>query len=136
MAYATAQDMIDAFGEPELIELTDRADLGLIDQTVLGHALNRADGEIDPAIRAAGLTPGVSDPLLRDIATDIARYYLYDDAPTEPVRERYQEAQRKLKAIARREVRLAPDPDGQGTAGMPDYIAPDAVFNQASLKRY
>jgi len=136
MAYATPQQMIDAFGEKELIELTDGADIGQIDLSVLARVLDRATGEIDPAVRAAGLQPGISDQLLTDIACDIARYHLYEDSDYEAVTVRYQEAQRKLRLIARRELRLAADPDNQGTAGLPDYSSPGAVFSQESLKYY
>ena len=54
MTYATQADMLVRFGEPELIQLTDRFDapLGLIDPDVLGQALARADGEIDSYIAA------------------------------------------------------------------------------------
>ena len=136
MAYATPQQMIDAFGESELIELTDHSGAGVVDLTVLGRVLDRATGEINPAVRAAGLEPGISDQLLTDLACDIARYHLYEDSDYEPATTRYAEAQRKLRLIARREMRLASDPDNQGTAGMPQFAAPDQVFSPGALKHY
>ena len=136
MSYAAAQDMINQFGERELIELTDHSDAGVIDLTVLGRVLDRATGEINPAVRAAGLTPGVQDFLLRDIACDIARYHLYEDSEFEPAERRYKEAQRKLQLIAKREMRLEADLDSQGTAGMPEYAAPAQVFSRDALKDY
>ena len=43
MSYCTRQNLIDRFGEPELIQLTDLDNLGVIDDTVLNQAISDAD---------------------------------------------------------------------------------------------
>lgn len=101
--YATKQNLIDRFGEPELIQLTDRANppSGVIDDTVLTRALEDADGEIDAALAARYTLPLVSIPkVLVKTACDIARYHLYEDAPGETVRQRYEDAKAFLKDLA------------------------------------
>jgi len=47
MSYCTLQDLRDRYGDDEIIQLTDRANIGTIDQTVVDRAIADADGEID-----------------------------------------------------------------------------------------
>ena len=49
MTYALQQDLIDRFGESELIQLTDRTNVPPtdVDDVVVGRALADADGTID-----------------------------------------------------------------------------------------
>ena len=141
MSYATRQGMIDRFGEDELIQLTDRATppLGVIDDTVLDAALNDADAEINGYIQARYPLPLASTPLLLSrIARDIARYYLYDDAVTEAVENRYKEALKTLERIAKGVVHLGLDPVGETTpsSASPETSADAPVFSQDSLAGY
>lgn len=117
--YANRLAMIDRYGEGELIQLTDRARLGVIDDAVLDQALLDADAEIDGYLAVRYTLPLASTPpVLVRIACDVARYRLYDDAATEEVRNRYTDAVKWLAAIARGLVSL----------GMPPTTAPsDAV---------
>ena len=115
MQYATVQDMIARFGEPEMIQLTDpdaqaavqpaRIELKLQD----AHAL--ADGYLGrvyalPLAGCAkptgvGAVEHVPPPQLTRIVCDVARYYLYDDlAPESEVYRRYKQATTELQAIA------------------------------------
>ena len=50
MAYCTQQDMIDRFGSEDLIQLTDRNALGVIDATVLSAAIDDATDTMDTYI--------------------------------------------------------------------------------------
>lgn len=117
--YANRLAMIDRYSEGELIQLTDRARLGVIDDAVLDQALLDADAEIDGYLAVRYTLPLASTPpVLLRIACDVARYRLYDDAATEEVRNRYTDAVKWLAAIARGLVSL----------GMPPTTAPsDAV---------
>lgn len=101
--YAQKQDLVDRFGEQELIQLTDRADppSGIISDTVLNRALADADGMIDAALATRYTLPLASVPkILARAACDIARYYLYEDMPGEVVKARYDEAAALLKDLA------------------------------------
>ena len=83
MNYCTAQQLIDAHGEQELIQLTDRTGLGVIDNVVLTAAVDRADSLINQRLRSKGWTLPLDDALilassdLRNLAMDITRYYLH-----------------------------------------------------------
>ena len=139
--YATVDDLIDRFGEAEMIGLTDpdntavqsaRAQRKLED----AHAL--ANGYVGMAYRLplAGCAkpapqPGnpqavetVAPPLLARLVCDIARYYLYDDKSTEEVLKRYEQAKQELLHISQGKATLA-CPWG-GVAGDPLSADPQA----------
>lgn len=142
MGYATVQDMIDRFSEDEIARLSDRTGRGtaVVEAIVLAK-LADADAEIDGYLQARYALPLASvPPVLLRIATDIARYHLYDDRATEQVTLRYKDAVAYLKLLAKGEVALTPSPGedapGAGGAGMPMYDAPDRVFTTEGLKDF
>ena len=116
--YATLQDLIDRFGERELIQLTDPDNLAVqaakVERALQdAHAL--ADGWLArvyalplagcvkpaPTAQNPQATVQVPPPQLTRIVCDAARYYLYDDlAPDSEVFRRFKQAQDELKAIA------------------------------------
>jgi len=115
MAYCTRQDMVDRFGEQELIDLTDRGTppLGIIDSAVLDGAISDASAEIDGYLAGRYELPLASVPsVLKRIACDLARYHLYDDAASEHVAKRYDDAIRFLRAVGRGEISLGVDAAG------------------------
>ena len=113
MSYVTKQDLIDRFGEEELIQLTDRAGAGVIDDQVLNRAIADADAEIDGYLAGRYVLPlAVVPASLGRIAADLARYYLYEDAATEHVRQRYEDAVRFLRAVGEGKVSLGIDAAG------------------------
>ena len=115
MIYATVQDMIDRFGEPEMIQLTDPADQAAVQpariQLKLDDAHALADGFLGRMYAlpltgcakpvGAGAVAYVPPPQLTRAVCDIARYYLYDDlAPESEVYRRFKTATVELQAIA------------------------------------
>ncbi|WOP15770.1 DUF1320 domain-containing protein [Ottowia sp. SB7-C50] len=120
MIYATVQDMIDRFGEPEMIQLTDAADQVEVKaariQLKLDDAHALADGHLGrvyvlPLDGCAKPRVGgwdyVAPPQLTRIVCDVARYYLYDDlAPESEVYRRFKQATTELQAIADGKARL------------------------------
>src|SRR5271165_430580 len=109
MPYATAQDLIDRFGETELVQLTDRSDppAYAIDQAVASSALATASAEMDGYICVKYALPlSAVSPVLVDLACDIARFRLYSVRATEEVQKRYDAALARLKEIARGTFKL------------------------------
>lgn len=122
MDYATKVDMVSAFGETEMIELTDRADppADAIDDTVLSAALAAASAEIDGYVgRVEALPLAVVPASLRQLALVIARYRLSTDQPDGRVRLDYEDAVLTLERIAKGLVVLnLPAAEAEtGTAG-------------------
>lgn len=102
MSYATQADMIDAFGEREVIALADRDNLGVLDAALLAAALTKASGEIDIYLGARYAVPLASPPpLIVTCCCDIARYRLSGAQVTEvdTVRNRYKDAIRFLEGV-------------------------------------
>lgn len=120
MTYATPQDMIDRFGEEELIQLTDRLDSGVLDDAVLDRALADAAAVIDGHLvgRYADQMPLVAvPPILVGYHADLARELLYVDAVPEAVTRRADLARRFLEQVAKGDILLgvAPAPTGGNT---------------------
>ena len=113
MAYCTQQDLIDRFGEEELIQLTDRDRVGIIDEAVLDRAIADAEGEINGYLASRYQLPLATTPTsLVRIACDIARYHLFDDVEDGVVTTRYNNAVKFMKAISTGAVSLGIDSVG------------------------
>lgn len=114
MTYCTRQDLVDRFGEREVILLTDRdGSTGMVVDEVLDRAIADAEAEIDGYLGGRYTVP--LDPVptsIRRVACDLARYYLHDQAPTDVVRQRYEDAVRFLRAVSRGEVTLGVSESG------------------------
>lgn len=137
--YATQQQMIDRFGEDELIQLTDRANAGVIDPQVLDQALADADATINDYLAGRYNLPlAVVPSSLSRLACDLARYFLYDDHPSEAVRQRYEDAVKFFDAVAKGAIKLGVDAADQAApvAGTPEVSAPDRIFNHTNLEDY
>ena len=101
MSYAGQQDLIDRFGAGELQELADRDNDGVIDAAVVADALADADALIDSYIAGRYDLPlAATPPRLIDVASDIGRYKLYKDEPTETVATRYKDAVSFLRDVS------------------------------------
>ncbi len=135
MDYATPQDLIDRFGERELIELTD-PDLVAVQSDKVTRAIADAQAFADsylgrvyrlPLTGCVKPAPVEGDPFatllvpppqLTRISVDVARYYLYKDfAPENEVYLRYKAAEKELLAIA----------DGKAVLSCPWGGAPGAL---------
>lgn len=130
MAYCTQQDMIDRFGELDLIQLTDRNALGVIDTTVLSAAIDDATDTMDAYIGTRYTLPLASVPaVLQRLSCDITRYYLYQHEAPESVDARHSAAIDLLKAIAKGHVDLAVG-EASGDAGGVSFASGTAAFDE------
>lgn len=131
--YASKQNLIERYGSEELLQLTDRANTGSIDDTVITRALADADAEINGYLATRYTLPLSPLPAaLEKLACDIARYRLYEDRVTETVAQRYKDAIRFLQEVASGKVTLGIDAaNAQPVAtGGPSFSAGDRVFTQ------
>lgn len=108
MPYCTQADLIERFGENELLAIARDESGTAIDTAVVERACDDASGEIDGYVSAAGYPVPLS-PVPRIVianACDIARYRLYDEQPNPVVEKRYDDAVKSLKSVSRGEVKL------------------------------
>lgn len=131
MAYCTVDDLIQRFGENELLDLASDSTGEAIDQSVVDRAIEDAGGEIDGFVSAGGY-PVPMDPVPRIVTAycaDIARYRLYDDRATEQVRKRYEDAVKFLRSVARGEVKLGTRVPAESSAGDVQFDTGRRNFN-------
>jgi len=110
MAYCELQDLIDRFGERELIDAADRDGDGAPDAEVVAAACEDAAAEIDARLACRYAVPFArSTRILRALACDIARHELLTPRPHEEAIRRYEAAVKLLESIASGELSLGAD---------------------------
>lgn len=143
MTYATQQDMIDRFGETELLQLTDRENMPptSIDVVVVGRALDDADGLINSYLGKVYRIPlSVVPAVLVKRASDIARYHLHGEAAPKDgdVHRNYRDAIDWLKDVAKGLVTI--DAEGITPAasggGSVKSSAPGRIFTRETMRGY
>lgn len=115
MTYCTTQDLIDRFGETELVQLTDRNGDGAIDQEVVDRAITDAAGEIDGYLASRYRVPLDTVPVVvRKVACNLAYYSLHARIGVVPetVKTLHEDAVRLLRAISRGEASLGVSESG------------------------
>ena len=141
-AYATPQDMLDRFGGDEIADLLalprDAPAAAYAATLKMVRALADSATEIDAAIAAryALPLPGTY-PLLRNIACDVARHRLYDEQPTDAVRNAASRARSQLKLAASGDLTLLSD-DGmivtpRATASAAERTGREPLFDADAL---
>ena len=132
MPYCTKADLIERFGEAELLAIA-RDESGMaIDTAVVERACEDASGEIDGYVSAAGYPVPLSPVprIVTSYACDIARYRLYDEQALEQVQKRYDAAVKFLRMVSRGEVRLGISTgQGSSSAGSVQMNPGRQVFN-------
>jgi phage gp36-like protein len=143
MNYATTADMVELFGNSEMVELTNLDDPGAIaiDQPRLEKALDYASREVDSYLTAAQYQlPLPNVPLvLRNKVADIARYHLDSYRAREDVRQRYEDAVKWLGLLAQGKVSLGLDKTTQEQVVTDDavtYYSQPKVFTSRLLREY
>ena len=115
MSYCTLTDLTNQFSLLEMVQLTDRTNLGVVNNSVLAAAVARADLTINRSLGGRALPVPAGDVV--DLACDITRYYLHEDQPTPAVRMRFEDALAQLKLLAANKSSLV---DAAGNPGPVD----------------
>ena len=117
MIYATVKDMVERYGEREMVALTDRDGTGEANTSLLNRAIADAVAFVDgfvgrvyqlplagcaqPVTTVGAPVQYVAPPVLTRITCDLARYYLYTDLPDDhEVTRRHKQVIAELKALA------------------------------------
>lgn len=140
MTYATQQDLIDLYGERELIDWSDRDGAGVIDAAVVQRALESADALIDSYIARRYELPLTETPrLLVELAAKIARYELAKDGAHERVVQGNADARKTLFALSSGAAEL-PLASGESAPGAePGDVrveGPERIFSRETLKGF
>ena len=128
--YAQVSDLIDAFGEAEVISLTDRDFKGEMDKELATKALVGATSFINSYLGRYTLPLTEVPVVLKDYCCDIARYRLCGSTTqtTEEIIERYKIARQFLVDVSKGSATLGVLPDGsQPTSNETTVIFTDSV---------
>ena len=118
MTYCTKSDMVDRFTDAELVQLTDVAGIGLIDDAVLNEAIDDAAAEIDSYLVGYTLPLDTVPPRFKRMACDIVRYFLYGNAPTDEVAKRFNAAIDYLERVASGDITLMRQAQASGNVAV------------------
>jgi len=136
MAYAVLQDLIDRYGQTEILELTDRDQSGQVDEAVAQKALDDAAAEVDGYLGGRYELPLDSPPpVLSRLTSDIARYRLYDNLAPDEVRNRYEDAVKFLRAVSEGKISLGASQPPEST-GSPQVAKGVRMFDTDSLEGF
>jgi phage gp36-like protein len=145
VTYCTKQDLIDRFGERELIQLTDRTNtpVSTVDDVVVNRALGDATSLIDGYVGKVYTLPLATVPdILAKLSADVARFYLHGKGVDKdhPVRVAYNDAVAYLVNVAKGLVQLVDIGSGEtppaAGGGQVQVIAPAKTFSRDSLKGF
>jgi phage gp36-like protein len=103
MAYSVQADIEKEIETAKLVQLADDNNDGVADAAVITESIARADGIIDSYLATRYPVPVSPVPaLIRTSSVDIALYFLFTrrDQMTDPRRDAYKEAIKRLEAIA------------------------------------
>ncbi|MFZ6872864.1 gp436 family protein [Undibacterium sp. Di27W] len=110
--YCSVQDLIDAFGEKELISLSNRDVPGsTVNVDVVNKAISQAQAEIDVYLEGRYPLPLASTPIiLQQISQDLTRFFLHTRIDDDhPVSKRYNQRIRLLSEISKGKCSLGLD---------------------------
>jgi phage gp36-like protein len=120
VGYATEQNIVERYGQDQLLVLADRDGDGIADQDVIARALADADAEIDAYLAGRYELPLAAVPvILTRVACDLVIWHLCDSdtLATDQRRKRYEDAVGLLKRLASGEVSLGQTPEPPASAG-------------------
>jgi phage gp36-like protein len=131
MSYCTVQDLLARGWETELIQLTDKQGVGVVDTVAVEQAIADATATIDSYISRFLPLPVGYKGMVR-IACDLSRYFLYDNRVTEQVQSRYDAAIRYLEKVAKGEILLGVDGNDEpvNTPGMAAFESSPRLFGR------
>jgi len=141
MAYSTKADILEQLDEDVLIQLTDDADAGAVDDDMVTRAIADADSEIDSYCGKRYEVPFSTVPeRVRKLSVDIAIYNLYSRRKGAPEsrEKRYDRAISFLKDVAKGLATLGEDdPDSTpAESHKPDIDQSDRIFTRDKMKGF
>ncbi|MCL4492330.1 MAG: DUF1320 domain-containing protein [Nitrospirae bacterium] len=142
MPYCTLDDLKKAIPESSIIQLTDDAGLGVVDQAKVDDAIAYADQLIDGYLRGRYTLPLSTVPgLIKTLSVDLAIFHLYgrksDDEFPDAVMARYKNAIKLLEQIQKGLISLGIETSTTGTGSYKtNKTSDDRTFNKDVLDTY
>lgn len=138
MAYSLLADIQERIPAEILLQLTDDADVGSVDESKVDGAIARADSEIDAWCGGRYSVPFATPPaIVAELSADLSTYYLYSrrqEIIPEARSERYRSNQALLKAISSGQVKLPGAASAATGTTRIEVTSNDRLFDRNSLK--
>jgi phage gp36-like protein len=135
MGYCVLSDMVLAFGELEITQLTDRDNTGVIDSAVLDKAIADAAAFIDGYLSRYSL-PLTSVPAdFNRKSCEVVRLYLYANNPTDAVQKAFDTVKAYFEQVAKGSIILvgcALATDNTATDELIVMQGPESVFGRGA----
>jgi len=138
MNYATLADLQNKLDEATLVQLTDDADTGAVNATVIDAALEEAGAEIDGYLKKKGLLPLDTVPKrLVYMAADIAIVGLYSrkGGPPDHWQKRYEQHISDLKEIVAGDLAIGADAPDTSSANL-QMTSSERIFSRGRMKGF
>ena len=135
--YASLDDLIAAYGEDEIRQLSDRNRNNAVDESVVDAAIASAQAEVEDYLRGRVEVPFPDDavpPTVKRAVIKMARFHLYRD-PTDTVRMDYKDALGTLKDIQAGKMVLAANAQ-QTTSSVPRIKRDEPNISDHDLNLY
>ena len=135
--YCTEAELISAYTELEIAQLTDNHNVGAVDSAKVSAAIVSASALIDSFVSAKYTLPLSEVPnVLRDICLTVTRYKLHVEMATEQVIRDYEDAIKWLMAVRDGKNSLGLDQSGvEFVDGQIKVIAKDPIFDDELLAK-
>lgn len=132
--YAQATDMVTRFGQEELEQLAPSDTAENFDQDKVDSALSDASAEMNTYLGSVYSLPLTDpNPYLKTICCDITRFRLWDDAVSEEVRKRYEDAVAWLRKVVKGDVFLGIENQEESFYATTSRSSLDREFTRSKL---
>lgn len=129
MAYITQQDLLDELGEDLLVQLSDNAGTGEVDEAKITKAIQHAQGVCEAYLRGRYSLPVPATAMVKTINIDIAIFHLFKG------RASYDEGVYKVRRNANDDAIKLLTAINQGKAGLDVPAAEETIANPATSDR-
>ncbi len=142
MAYCTKTDLLEIIDEDILTQLTDEEGTGIIDDSKITKAIEKADAKINSYCGAYKLPFDPAPLVIKGLSEDLAIYYLYRiKIVPEDIVKTYDDAIKALKDIQKGIAGLGvqPIPDAPAEGGYSGSIQVNTrtkVFDSDTMDMY
>lgn len=137
MEYAVEQDLLDRWGEEELLQVADRTNSGVIDSAFVARALGDAQAEVDGYLEVVYSMPLQTVPtILTKFTCDLAMHNMSTDqgTMTDEKENRRKHAVKTLRDIAQNKFDIGVPSNQTGTRGAVTVSGPPRTFSRESLR--
>lgn len=141
MAYSTNDDLYERMDEQLVVQLTDDANTGVVNESVLADKRDTCHELVNSYLRGQYTVPMDPAPkLLADVEADLLVDKLYSRRPNmqkpESVKDDYNAAMDTLKAIAKGTIQLEDQPDIQAGDIRTNKKSSDRKFTDSKLDQF